>query len=37
MQRDVLARIFEWNDKAKRKPLVLMGASATVKHASLQL
>ena len=26
MQRDVLARIFEWNNKAKRKPLVLMGA-----------
>ena len=26
MQRDVLARIFEWNGKAKRKPLVLMGA-----------
>ena len=26
MQRDVLARIFEWNDKVKRKPLVLMGA-----------
>ena len=25
MQRDVLARIFEWNNKAKRKPLVLMG------------
>ena len=26
MQRDVLTRIFEWNNKAKRKPLVLMGA-----------
>ena len=26
MQRDVLARIVEWNNKAKRKPLVLMGA-----------
>jgi len=25
MRRDVLARIFEWNNKAKRKPLVLMG------------
>ncbi len=26
MQRDVLAQIFEWNNKVKRKPLVLMGA-----------
>lgn len=26
MQRDVLARIIEWNGRQKRKPLVLMGA-----------
>ena len=26
MQRDVLARIIEWNSSPKRKPLVLMGA-----------
>ena len=26
MERDVLARILEWNGRRKRKPLVLMGA-----------
>ena len=26
MQRDVLARILEWNGRENRKPLILMGA-----------